>query len=111
MMKIDYREGLLFANVEFCYKGRKKNIDNVVIDTGASKTIISPDAVEDIGIYAESGDKIVILKGVGGSEHYSFVKTIDSLRIGSFLINSIEIDFGIIDLEGKINGLLGLMCS
>lgn len=30
-MKIDYREGLLFTNVEICYKGRKKIINNIVL--------------------------------------------------------------------------------
>lgn len=46
--------------------------------------------------------------GVGGSEHHSFVKKVNAVRVGSFLLKDIELDFGIIDPKGKINGLLGL---
>ena len=35
-----------------------KVIDNVVIDTGAAESIISPDVVEDIGIFAGQEDNI-----------------------------------------------------
>lgn len=57
-MNIEFRDGLLFTSVEISYKGNLKKIDNIVIDTGAAESIISPDIVDDIGIYAELGDRI-----------------------------------------------------
>lgn len=82
-MSIEFREGLLFTSIAITYKGHSKIVDNVVIDTGAASSIISPDAVDDIGVYAELGDRIVEYYGVGGSIHNSFVKSIDKIKIDS----------------------------
>lgn len=99
---------MLFTSIEISYKGKSKIIDNIVIDTGAAGTIISPDAVDDIGIYAELGDRIMEYYGVGGSTHNAFIKTIDEIKVGIQSSRDIEIDFGLIDTNGEINGLLGL---
>lgn len=107
-MKIEYRDRLLFASIEITYKGITKVIDNVVIDTGAAGSIISPDAVDDIGIYAELGDRLIEYYGVGGSVHNAFIKRIDKIKIADRTIENIDIDFGLIDTEGEINGLIGL---
>ena len=106
-MKINFRDGLLYIALKIRYRGKEKIINNVIIDTGASHTIISPDAVEEIGIFIEDGDKIVTSYGVGGKQ-YAFVKRIDQIKFSSFIIEGCHIDFGILDPEGKINGLLGL---
>jgi predicted aspartyl protease len=107
-MEIQYRDDLLFTSIEISYKGKSKIIDNIVIDTGAAGTIISPDAVDDIGIYAELGDRIMEYYGVGGSTHNAFIKTLDEIKLGTESSKNIEIDFGLIDTNGEINGLLGL---
>lgn len=106
-MKLSHREGLLFTTLEIRYMGRKKMIDNVVIDTGASRTILSPDAVIDIGIKYDLGDRIVGAYGIGGRQ-YAFVKKVDAVKLGSFVVETYNIDFGLIDEQGIINGLLGL---
>ena len=108
MMKLEYRDGLLFTSIEIVYKGKSKVIENVVVDTGAAGSIISPDVVDELGIYAESNDKIMEYYGVSGSTHIAFIKSIDGIKIGSENINNIEIDFGLIDQTGEINGLIGL---
>jgi hypothetical protein len=107
-MKLEYRDGLIFTSIEVSYKGKSKVINNVVLDTGAAGSIISPDAVDDIGIYAELADKIMEYYGVGGSAHNAFIKVMDTITIGCNSIQKIEIDFGLIDNSGEINGLLGL---
>lgn len=107
-MELEYRDGLLFTSIEIVYKGKSKVIDNVVVDTGAAGSIISPDSVDEIGIYAELNDKIMEYYGVGGSTHIAFVKNIDRIKIGTEIINNMEIDFGLVDQSGDINGLIGL---
>ena len=52
-MKIKFQDGLLFTSIQISFRGSIKVIDDIVIDTGAAETMISPDAVEDIGIFAE----------------------------------------------------------
>lgn len=108
MMKLEYRDGLLFTAIEIVYKGKSKVIENVVVDTGAAGSIISPDVVDELGIYAELNDKIMEYYGVGGSTHIAFIKKIDSIIVGNERIKNIEIDFGLIDQNGEINGLIGL---
>lgn len=45
--------------------------------------------------------------GIGG-EHYSYRKNINLVSIGSNHLENVNIDFGLIDEDGYINGLLGL---
>ncbi len=105
-MQIEYREGLLFASIKIVYQGRSKLIHNMVIDTGAAKTVISQNAVEDIHLRVEPGDRIVAYYGIGGKE-YAFTKKLDCIQLDSFQLREYEIDFSGMDYEG-INGLLGL---
>lgn len=105
-MKIIHQDGLLFTTLEIKYQGKKKMIKKIVIDTGV-QTIISPDAVFDIGIKYGLGDRIVGAYGIGGRQ-YAFEKQVEAVRFDSFSIGPCNIDFGLIDTEGNINGLLGL---
>jgi len=42
-MKIEFRDGLLFSSIRISFRGSTKVIENMVIDTGAAESIISPD--------------------------------------------------------------------
>ncbi|MDU0332259.1 MULTISPECIES: retropepsin-like aspartic protease [Paenibacillus] len=105
-MKFEYRDGLLFTTILLSYEGRSKTIDNIVIDTGASHTLISQDAVDDLGIRVQAGDEIYTSYGIGGKEH-SYVKKVDSIQIAELKIENAFIDFMSFPYE-HINGLLGL---
>ena len=107
-MGIQFRDGLLFTSIQLSFMGVSKIIKNVVIDTGAAETIISPDAVEDIGIIAEHDDSVNSFYGVGGSLHNFFSKKVDEIGFGKVRLNEIKLDFGVIDPNGYINGLIGL---
>lgn len=107
-MVIEYREGHLYTSIEICFRGESKIIENIVIDTGASETIISPDIVEEIGLIAEISDTVNSFYGAGGSLHNFFSKEVDEIKLGIGSFNKIKLDFGIIDPKGTINGLLGL---
>ena len=105
-MNIEYRDGLLFTTIEISYKGKSKIIENVVVDKGASQTLISQDCVDDIGIKVIGEDEIVTSYGIGGKEH-AFVKVVDKIVVGNFSKNQCSLDFTIFQYE-DINGLLGL---
>jgi len=107
-MELEYHNGLLFASIKIKYRNMIKTIDNIVLDTGAAETIISPDTVDDIGIFAESHDNISSYYGIGGSIHNFFTKQIDEIWINAVKLQQVKVDFGVIDPKGKINGLLGL---
>lgn len=97
---------MLFTSIEICFQGKTKNINNIVIDTGASDTLISRDCVDDIGITVTIDDEIVTSYGIGGKDH-AFVKSVDSIKIGELQINNISLDFSSFKYN-EINGLLGL---
>ncbi|WP_252231129.1 retropepsin-like aspartic protease [Clostridium sp. ZBS15] len=106
-MKLRYEYGLLFTDIKIEYNGKIVKVNDVVVDTGAAHTIIDPDVVHEAGIKAEGGDKFITMYGVGG-EHYAYRKNIDCIEIGDGKLNDVSLDFGIIDEDGIINGLLGL---
>ncbi len=107
-MKIEFRNGLLFSSIRITFRGSTKVIENMVIDTGAAESIISPDAVEDIGIFAEPEDSVNSFYGVGGSLHNFFSKNVEEIKLGQLILDDTKLDFGVIDPKGDINGLLGL---
>ena len=107
-MKITYDKGLLFTSLEISFNGNIKTINNIVIDSGASRSLIDPDCVSDLKISADSTDKMIKYSGVGGYIHYAFRKNIDSIKLDTCQVQNIDIDFAPIDDTGEINGLLGL---
>lgn len=107
-MEIQFKDGILFTSMQLSFMGESKIIKNVVIDTGAAETIISPDVVEDIGIIAEYNDSVNSFYGVGGSLHNFFSKEVDEISFGKVKLNEVKLDFGVIDPNGYINGLIGL---
>lgn len=107
-MNLEFKGGLLFTTIELTFSGHRKTIGNVVVDTGAAESIISPDVVEDIGIDAKISDSINSFYGVGGDLHNFFSKKVDSIQIGNAKIKDVKMDFGVIDPSGEVNGLLGL---
>ncbi|TBL74679.1 retropepsin-like aspartic protease [Paenibacillus thalictri] len=105
-MKLAYRDGLLFTEITIEFNGRSKQIENIVIDTGASHTLISQEAVDDINIKATKEDHFITSFGIGGEEH-AFIKTVESITLGDYLIENVELDFTSFKFH-NINGLLGL---
>jgi len=105
-MQIEYREGLLFTEISIQYNGLTKVINNIVIDTGASHSLISQDEVDDIGIKVTSEDDIITSYGIGGKEH-AFVKTVQSIQVGNYSLSTIQLEFTSFKYH-NINGLLGL---
>ena len=105
-MRIEFRDGLLFTTIKISYKGRVKQIDSIVIDTGASHSLLTQDCVDEIGIWISGEDEIVTSHGIGGKE-YSFVKKVDKVEVGEYSISDCSVDFTSYIYE-DINGLLGL---
>ncbi|MBB6732369.1 retropepsin-like aspartic protease [Cohnella zeiphila] len=105
-MKIEWKDGLLFIEIKITFDGRSKIIKNIVIDTGASHTLISQDEVDELGIRVTGDDHFITSFGIGGEEH-AFIRTIDAIEIEDYKIENIELDFTAFRFQG-VNGLLGL---
>ncbi|AZK45149.1 retropepsin-like aspartic protease [Paenibacillus lentus] len=104
-MKINYDGQLITTSLSVTFRGRTLRIEDVIIDTGSSHTIISPDILEEIGVTYETGDSIYEAYGIGGSTPF-YTKIMDKIEIGTRSIENIEIDVGILPRDHR--GLLGL---
>lgn len=62
-MKLEYRDGLLFASLTLVHGGRTVTVDNVIVDTGAADTIIDIIAVEPLQLAVDEDDVIVRMVG------------------------------------------------
>lgn len=105
-MKIKHKHGLLLVDITLTFNKAEKIIENMVLDTGAARTLISQNAVDDIGIQVDLHDTIVTYFGIGGKEH-AYRKQINQVQIDDFVIENVDIDFNDFGYE-DINGLLGL---
>lgn len=106
-MKIDYVDGMLQTSITLYYQGQAITVDKLVIDTGASHTLLSADIVSEIGIYFKTGDEIVNAFGIGGEES-CFRKIFDTVQLGVLQIKNFKLDIGSLHEKLEINGLLGL---
>jgi len=108
MNKLEYKKGLLYTSIELKYKEKSIIIDDVIIDTGASHTIIATEYLEEMDIPLLDDDELVKATGYGGMVCYSIRKGLDAIRCGSLVLKDIKLDFGVIDPNDRINGLIGL---
>jgi len=98
-------DNLLQHHLLLLFEGKSLQIDDMIIDTGSSHTVITPDVLEEIGVTYENGDDIYEAYGIGGSVPF-YTKVMDEIQIDKFNIKNIEIDVGVLPKDH--NGLLGL---
>jgi len=105
-LKITPIDGLLFVSMTLTFRGHSRQINDLVLDTGASHSVISLEAVDELGIYGDVDDEIVVMHGIVGVER-SIRKKIDSVEFGEFKLHEVKLDFADFDSHIGINGLLG----
>lgn len=104
-MKLQYKDGLLFTSIRINYNGMTVELNNVVVDTGASYCIIEPSAIEDLEIILTKEDEVETFYGVNGFFNY-VRRTVDNITIGNTSIGNVNIYIGSVGED--IDGLLGL---
>ncbi len=80
----------------------------LILDTGASHTILSRAVSDDLGLLADSSARAVTLKTAGGSVEAVIVR-LDSIRVaGAEVRNSLVAVYDMPDAPPGVDGLLGL---
>ncbi|WP_010252864.1 retropepsin-like aspartic protease [Acetivibrio cellulolyticus] len=108
IVRLPFKHGLLYAEVELENKGKKVLISDVIVDTGAAHSIFLADYLNDLDIDIEENEELVVTYGYGGYANSSLRKRIEKISIGNIQLRDFKIDFGEIDPDERINGLLGL---
>ena len=106
-MQLIRRYNLPFTSVSIAYRGSTIEIPQVLVDTGSASTVISADLVDSIGIFPLPDDRIVTIRGVGGSE-VVFRRRVDCLQVGEKELTNFELEVGGMDYGFEINGILGM---
>ena len=106
-MQLIRRYNLPFTSVSIAYQGSTIEIPQVLVDTGSASTVISADLVDSIGIFPLPDDRIVTIRGVGGSE-VVFRRRVDCLQVGEKELTNFELEVGGMDYGFEINGILGM---
>ncbi|WII38881.1 retropepsin-like aspartic protease [Paenibacillus thiaminolyticus] len=104
-MKMIYDGQLLSATIIVCFRGKMLKITDVIIDTGSSHTVFSPNVLEEIGVIYENGDPVYEAYGIGGTVPF-YTKVMDYIQIDTLRVEQLEVDVGI--LPKSHSGLLGL---
>mgnify|MGYP001304110765 CR=1 FL=1 len=104
-MRIQYDGQLILTSLTVGFRGKSLLIRDVIIDTGSSHTIFSPDILEEVGVKYEKGDYVFQAYGIGGIMPF-YCKTLDEILIGDHSIKNVTIDVGMLPKDH--NGLLGL---
>lgn len=108
MNRLQLRDGLLYTSVTLQHEDKSIVVDDVIIDTGAFHTIIAPECLEKLDVAFSDEDELVKASGYGGTVSYSVRKKINIIECEDIKISDIRLDFGEIDPNERINGLLGL---
>jgi len=108
MQKLNWKDGLLYTSISIVHDEKQVVVDNVIVDTGAFHTIIAPEFLDKLDVGFSEDDRLVKASGYGGSVCYSVRKSINKMICGDIELENIRLDFGEIDPNERVNGLLGL---
>lgn len=108
-MELRVEEGILLANVEIEFQGKKLKLNNVIVDTGCSDTIFDTDVMAQIGLYIDYVNGIpTTMYGVGGKGEVCNQQLVSDLSIDGQILNQFPLQLGITqDLYG-FDGFIGL---
>jgi predicted aspartyl protease len=104
-MHIEFDGQLITTSITAEFRGKSILINDVIVDTGSSHTIFSPDILEKIGVKYEKGDYVFESYGIGGKMSF-YCKTLDEVKIGDFSVRDVTVDIGMLPKDHT--GLLGL---
>lgn len=107
MKRIILKDGLIYIDAVLTHGNKTFKIENALIDTGSSSTVISRDVAYKIGLRPEPTDIVNSVQGVGGSE-IVIEKKIDSIKMDDICALDFCIQIGAMDYGIKLDAIIGL---
>jgi predicted aspartyl protease len=106
-VQLDLRLDLAFVTATLTFRERSVTVPDVLVDTGAASTVLNADIAAEAGVILEHGDRLRMLRGVGGRE-FVFVRRVGRLSIGDCGLDDFEVEIGEMDYGFEIGGILGM---
>lgn len=106
-MQLSLKDDLPFVSITLVHNDRDVIIDDVLVDTGSSSTILAAHAVVAVGIEPDLNDVLSVIRGVGGVETV-YSRRIQAIEVGERMLKNVEIEIGAMDYGFPINGILGM---
>jgi hypothetical protein len=107
-MKIQMEDGLPIISISIAYKGKRIQLDDVLLDTGCSTTIFDTDEVEEAVLTIDrKNGRPKRMYGVGGQSELCYEQTVTDLEIDHFLLDSFQVQLGMTKETYGFNGILG----
>jgi len=103
-MEFEWKQGLIWIDIQLVYSGKIVIIPNCIVDTGSSSTMVDIDFVE---FNYHKPTLIKRLFGIGAGKQEVLCQSVDKLIIDQFEFKTVEIEFGSIKEKLKINGFIG----
>ena len=103
-MKFEWRNGLIYAEIEITYGNKLFKISDCIIDTGSASTAID---IEQVDFDYHKPTLIRRLIGIGGGIQEVLTQRVDNLIIDGQSVNGIDIEFGDIRCDLGITGFIG----
>lgn len=108
-MELRVEDGLLIAKVGLEYQGKKRTLNNVLVDTGCSDSIFDTDLLAEIGVYIDYVNGMpTTMYGVGGKGEVCNQQLVNELSIGGRVLNQFPLQLGITKDSYGFDGFIGL---
>lgn len=108
-MELRVENGLLLTKVLLEYKGKKLQLNNVIVDTGCSDTIFDTDLLAEIGLYVDYVNGIpTTMYGVGGKGEVCNQQLVTDLYLDGRVLNQFPLQLGITQDIYGFDGFIGL---
>lgn len=100
--------GLLpYVRVVLHHQGEILILDQVLIDTGAERSVFSSTETTRIGIAPGPEDRLSRMVGVGGYE-WVFSSRLDRIDLGEISLSDFEVQIGKMEYGFPIQGIIGM---
>jgi hypothetical protein len=108
-MKLRVEDGLPLVSLTLSHEQKEIELNNVLLDSGCSKTIFDTDILEQIGIELDLvKGQTRVMYGVGGTGELCYEQTVENLEVDSFFLPSFQLQLGMTSDSYGFDGILGV---
>lgn len=106
-MKIRSIGGLPFVSIVATVRGKEIRFEDALLDTGSAGTVLLADRLFDAGVRAEAADRLVRIRGIGGSETV-FLRRVERVVMGDLEVTDFVVQVGGLSYGFELDAIVGM---